>query len=73
MISVGYAKVIDPTLHILPQFKQLIAHADSPIAVRQSSYLLFENVQRVGMPLDLSSVKGEAKELALTGTVANSR
>lgn len=66
LVSVRYTKVVDPSLHIFPHFKQLITHTHAPISVRQSPYLLFENVQSVCMPLDLSAVKGKTKELALS-------
>ena len=34
LVGIGYAKVVDPTLHVLTHFKQLITHTHAPISVR---------------------------------------
>ena len=67
LIKIGDAKVVNPTSNILAGFKELVPHANSPVAVGEFPYSLFEFQQRFRVPLNASINEGEPQELTLTG------
>lgn len=58
---------MNPSPKVLAQLKELVVHGHAPIAVRESPNLLFKCVQRVRMPVNLTSFKCESKELTFIG------
>ncbi|SRR3990167_10995273 len=67
LIAIGDTKIVDPAAYVLTGFKELVAHADTPVSVGQFPYSLFKFQQRFRVPFDMSILECKSQELTLAG------
>ena len=67
LIAIGNSKLIDPATYKLADLKELVAHADTPVAIGELPYPLLEFMQCFRVPFDQATLECKTQEFTVTG------